>query len=94
MARARQKSSGKWEIGLRHPSIPGGRKYFQFDTEAEANAYGEQWRLMKMANIAPPAELLKPAVVASPSLGAVIRAWASSGLAAPSAMVRSTGTPA
>lgn len=84
MARARQKSSGRWEIGLRHPSLPGGRKYFQFDTEAEANAYGEQWRLMKMANIAPPAELLKPAVVASPSLGAVIRAWASSGLAAPS----------
>jgi integrase len=84
MARARQKPSGKWEIGLRHPSLPGGRKYFQFDTEAEANAYGDQWRLMKLANIAPPAELLQPATTPSKSLGAVIRAWASSGLAAPS----------
>lgn len=84
MARARQKPSGKWEIGLRHPSLPGGRKYFTFDTEAEANAYGEQWLLMKMANIAPPDELLKPAPVASKSLGYVIRMWASSGLAAPS----------
>lgn len=84
MARARQKPSGRWEIGLRHPSLPGGRKYFQFDTEAEANAYAEQWRLMKMANMAPPAELLQPVEQPSVSLGAVIRAWASSGLAAPS----------
>ncbi len=28
MAKARQKPSGKWEIGLRHPDLPGGRKYF------------------------------------------------------------------
>lgn len=82
MARARQKPSGKWEIGLRHPSLPGGRKYFTFDTEGEANAYGEQWRLMKMAKIAPPAELLKAAPTASKTLGYVIRQWANSGLAA------------
>lgn len=84
MARARQKPSGKLEIGLRHPSLPGGRKYFTFDTEAEANAYGEQWHLMKMANIDPPAELLKPTPTVSKSLGYVIRQWANSGLAAPS----------
>lgn len=84
MARARKKPSGKWEIGLRHPSLPGGRKYFTFDTEAEANSYGEQWHLMKMANIDPPAELLKPTVTPSKSLGYVIRHWANSGLAAPS----------
>lgn len=84
MARARQKPSGKWEIGLRHPSLPGGRKYFTFDTEAEANAYGEQWHLMKMANIGPPAELLKPAPTVSKTLGYVVRQWANSGLAAPS----------
>lgn len=86
MAKARQKDSGKWEIGLRHPSLPGGRKYFTFDTEAEANAYGEQWKLMKMAGLQPPAELLKPAG-ASPPLGLVIREWANSGLAAPSQQV-------
>lgn len=84
MARARQKPSGKWEIGLRHPSLPGGRKYFTFDTEAEANAYAEQWRLMKMADIAPPAELLQSAPKNSPTLAQVVRAWINSGLAAPS----------
>lgn len=83
MARARQKDSGKWEIGLRHPSLPGGRKYFTFDTEAEANGYGEQWKLMKMAGLAPPAELLKPAGTPR-SLGFVIREWSNSGLAAAS----------
>lgn len=83
-ARARQKPSGKWEIGLRHPSLPGGRKYFTFDTEAEANAYGEQWHLMKLASIAPPAELLKAAPSASKTLGYIVRQWANSGLAAPS----------
>lgn len=83
MARARQKPSGKWEIGLRHPSLPGGRKYFTFDTEAEANAYADQWRLMKMADIAPPAELLKAAPKNAVTLAHVVRAWMNSGLAAP-----------
>lgn len=84
MARARLKPSGKWEIGLRHPSLPSGRKYFTFDTEAEANAYAEQWHLMKMANIAPPAEMLKPVIAPGKTIGYVVRQWASSGLAAPS----------
>ena len=35
MAKPRLKPSGKWEIGLRHPSLPNGRKYFTFDTEAK-----------------------------------------------------------
>lgn len=83
MALARQKPSGKWEIGLRHPSLPDGRKYFTFDTEAEANAYAEQWRLMKMAGIEPPAELLKPKAQAGSTLAQVVRAWANSGHAAP-----------
>lgn len=83
MARARQKPSGKWEIGVRHPSLPGGRKYFTFDTEAEANAYADQWRLMKMADIAPPAELLKAAPRNTVTLAHVVRAWMNSGLAAP-----------
>ena len=83
MARARQKPSGKWEIGLRHPSLPGGRRYFTFDTEAEANAYAEQWRVMKMANIELPAELLKPKALTDATLAQVVRAWANSGHAAP-----------
>jgi integrase len=83
MARARQKPSGKWEIGLRHPSLPGGRRYFTFDTEEQANAYEAQWRALKLAGIDPPAELLRPAPVQSPTLGSIVRAWASSGHAAP-----------
>ena len=84
MAKARQKASGRWEIALRHPSIPGGRKYFSFDTEHEANAYGEQWTLLKMAGVQPPAELLKPTIKNTVILAHLIRAWANSGLAAPS----------
>lgn len=83
MALARQKQSGKWEIALRHPSLPGGRRYFTFDTEAEANAYAEQWRLMKMAGIEPPAELLQPKAQTQATLAQVVRAWANSGHAAP-----------
>jgi integrase len=83
MAKARQKDSGRWEIGLRHPSLPGGRRYFTFDTEAEANGYAAQWRAMKMAGIKPPAELLKPLAGQDPPLGLVLRDWANSGLAAP-----------
>lgn len=87
MAKPRQKASGKWEIALRHPLLPGGRRYFTFDTEAQANAYSEQWRLMKQAGIDPPAELLKPLPGQDPPLGQVLRAWANSGLAAPSQQI-------
>lgn len=83
MAKPRLKPSGKWEIGLRHPLLPGGRRYFTFDTEADANTYAEQWRLMKLAGIEPPAELLKP-VERGETLGVLIRQWANSGHAAPS----------
>jgi integrase len=66
--------------------LPGGRRYFTFDTEAEANNYGDQWRLMKMANIDPPAELLRP-VGSGRSVGSAVRDWANSGLAAPSQQI-------
>lgn len=87
MAKPRQKPGGRWEIALRHPAIPGGRRYYTFDTEAEALAYAEQWRMMKQAGIAPPAEMLKPLATQDPSLGAVLRHWANSGLAAPSQQI-------
>ncbi len=83
MAKARQKPSGKWEIALRHPSLPGGRRYFSFETEEAANSYAQQWRALKMAGIEPPAELLRPAPTQSHTLGNIVRAWASSGHAAP-----------
>jgi integrase len=85
MAKPRQKDSGKWEIGVRHPALPGGRKYFTFDTEEEAAAYGQHWHLMKQAGLPLPAELLTPAPKASDgkTLGYVIRLWSNSGLAAP-----------
>lgn len=83
MPKARQKPSGNWEVTLRHPSLPGGRKAFTFDTEVEANNYAEQWRLMKLANIAPPTEMLKSTPKATVTLAHVVRAWMNSGDAAP-----------
>lgn len=84
MAKARQKPSGKWEIGLRHPSLPGGRKYFTFDTAEEAEGYAQQWKLMKGAGLAPPVALTQPV---DPSRGVrlvrVLGEWSDSGFAAP-----------
>ncbi|MDP3650538.1 MAG: tyrosine-type recombinase/integrase [Rhodoferax sp.] len=85
MAKPRLKPSGKWEISLSHPSLPGGRKAFSFDTEAQAASYADQWRLMKLAGMAPPAELLKSTVSTTTTLAHIIRAWINSGLAAPTA---------
>lgn len=83
MAKPRQTSAGRWEIGLRHPRLPSGRKYFTFDTQKEASDYAEQWRLMKQAGLEPPQELLQPVATSTKTLGFIIRAWASSGKAAP-----------
>ena len=83
MARPRQKSPGTWEIAVRHPALPGGRKYLYFDSESQALAFAEQWRVMKQAGLSPPAELLE-APDASPILAVVVRQWANSGHAAPS----------
>lgn len=85
MAKPRLKPSGKWEISLSHPSLPGGRKAFSFDTEAQAASYADQWRLMKLAGMAPPTELLKSTVSTTTTLAHIIRAWINSGLAAPTA---------
>lgn len=85
MAKPRQKASGKWEIGLRHPSLPQGRKYFTFDTEEEAVAYSQQWKLMKHAGLPPPRELLEPDNgYPSIRLSRVLGEWEQSGYAAPS----------
>lgn len=83
MAKPRQKPSGKWEIALRHPALPGGRRYQLFDTEADAQVYADQWRVMKQAGLQPPTELLEVQDT-SPILAVVLRAWANSGHAAPS----------
>ncbi len=82
MAKPRRTSAGRWEIGLRHPKL--GRRYFTFDTEEEANTYADQWRLMKLAGLDPPQELMKAAPVSGVTLGFIVREWASSGKAAPS----------
>lgn len=82
MAKPRFRDSGKWEITLSHPLLPGGRKAFSFETEQEATDYAEQWRLMKLAGMSPPAELLTRSTTSSVTLAHVLRAWINSGLAA------------
>lgn len=85
MAKPRQKPSGKWEIALRHPALPHGRKYFLFDSEGEAIKYAEQWKLMKDADIPPPMELLQPShQPRDVRLAHVLGLWSDSGFAAPS----------
>ena len=85
MAKPRMKPSGKWEIALRHPSLPNGRKYFQFDTEDEAVKYAEHWKLMKAADIAPPTEMLQPSNSARDvRVTRILGEWSDSGFAAPS----------
>ena len=85
MAKARQKPSGKWEIALRHPALPGGRKYFTFDTREDAEEYARQWRLMKAAGLQPPAALThSPSAAGSVRLVRVLGEWSESGFAAPS----------
>jgi len=75
-------ASGKYELQLRHRALPKGRRYFTFETEAEALQFAEQWRLMKQAGLPPPAELLAPEPDRR-TLGVAIRSWSNSGKAAP-----------
>jgi len=85
MAKPRQKASGKWEIALRHPSLPNGRKYFTFDAEADAIAYSQQWKLMKDSGLPPPRELLDAdSGYGNIRLCRVLGEWERSGYAAPS----------
>lgn len=85
MAKARQKPSGKWEIGLRHPDLPGGRKYFTFDTKEEAERYAQHWNLNKQAGMPVPQELLQSDNgYSSVRLARVLGEWEQSGYAAPS----------
>lgn len=85
MAKARQKPSGKWEIGLRHPDLPGGRKYFTFDSQEEAEKYAQQWNLNKSAGLPIPQELVNPVdSYGSVRLARVLGEWERSGYAAPS----------
>lgn len=64
--------TGKWELTVRHPLLPKGRKFFTFDTEQEATAYGQQWDMLVAAGAPPPQSLLeKPRVEGT--LGHVIR---------------------
>lgn len=84
MAKPRQLASGNWELKLHHPLLPGGRKYFYFDTEKEALDYQTAWTQMKMAGIQPPAELLAPKTDTGVTLHTVVMAWIRSGHVAPS----------
>lgn len=82
MASVRPTKNGKFELTVRHASLPKGRKFFTFDDEAEARRYGEQWEARKNAGLAPPQALLEPTEERR-TLGFVLRSWANSGKAAP-----------
>ena len=83
MSSVRLLKSGKFELQVRHPKLPKGRKFFTFDTEAEAKAYGDQWDLLAAAGAPLPTSLLaKPVTVGS--LGHALRARANDSMTATS----------
>jgi integrase len=82
----RKTPSGKYELQLRHKALPKGRRYYTFDTEAEALDFVERWRLVKLTGQQLPAEMLQPEPERR-TLGLAIREWANSGLAAPTEQV-------
>ena len=86
MSKPKQTASGKWTLTVRHPDLPGGRRYYTFDSQADAVAYDKQWRLMRAAKLAPPAEMLQPREDKR-TLGLVLREWINSGKAAPTQLV-------
>lgn len=78
MASTRQLRTGKWEVTVRHPQLPKGRKFFTFGNEADARAYATQWDLMVKAGLPLPAQLMSlPAT--DGTLGLVLRARANAG---------------
>lgn len=81
MSSVRLLKSGKFELQVRHPKLPKGRKFFTFDTEAEARAYGDQWDLLAAAGAPLPASLLEKPTLGG-SLGHALRARANNGLTA------------
>lgn len=77
-AKPRQTKNGKFELAVRHPSLPKGRKYFTFDTYEEAERYGQQWQTLVDAGLPVPTEMLEKPTPRT-ALGAVLRAWVNSG---------------
>lgn len=76
MASIRQLKSGKWEVTIRHPQLPRGRKFFTFGTEEAARTYGEQWDLLVKAGLPIPQQLLVQTRAETGSLALVLRARA------------------
>lgn len=79
MSKLRETRSGKWELAVRHPSLPGGRKYLTFDSEEAAVEYGRGWKAMKMADLPPPAELMAPTVGSGVTFRRLLTDWEASG---------------
>lgn len=77
-AKPRKTKNGKFELAVRHPSLPKGRKYFTFETYEEAERYAQQWQTLVEAGLPVPTEMLEKPTPRT-SLGAVLRTWVNSG---------------
>jgi integrase len=80
MSSIRQLKTGKWELTVRHPQLPKGRKFFTFADEDGARNYGKQWDLMVKAGLPLPASLAAPTADTG-TLGTLLRARANNGAA-------------
>lgn len=82
MASVRKTPGGKFELCIRNKLLPR-RVYLTFDTEQEAQTYGEQCDRLLKAGIVP-AGLVEEKAEPGEKLAIVLRAWINSGKPAPS----------
>jgi integrase len=74
------KTTGKWEVAVRHKDLPSGRKFFTFDSEPEARAWAARWEARIAQGKGIPQELLDVAPQwHGRALGTLLRAWMASG---------------
>ena len=79
MAAVRKTRTGRWELTITNRLLAKGRAWFTFDTEAEAERYGQQAEKWLAAGIVPPDLVAETQRERAALLGPVIRAWASGG---------------
>ena len=82
MASVRKTPGGKWELCIRNKLLPR-RIYLTFDTEDQANTYGEQCDRLLKAGVVPAGLVTERAAGPEERLSFVLRAWINSGEPAP-----------
>lgn len=80
VANIRPTPTGRYQLTITNKLLPKGRKWFTFDSQAEAEVYATQVEKWLAAGLVPPELAADSRSMARPDLlGPLIRAWANSG---------------